>query len=133
VKNALIPCKIDLQILKLKNLEVVLSNANAEELVVGFNKEKNEYYIDRTKSGKTDFHQDFPGIFTAPRISSESRMTMTLVIDQTSIEIFADGGLSVMTGIFFPTTPFTNIKMRSSDGAVVNEIKYHGLKSILDK
>ena len=57
-------------------------------------------------------------------------MKTTLVIDKTSIEVFADGGLSVMTGIFFPTLPYNKIMMRSSDGAVVNEIQYHGLKGI---
>ena len=130
VKNASIPCQIDLDMLKRKNFELILSNPNGEELVFGFNKEKNEYYIDRTKSGKTDFHPDFAGISTAPRISSDSRMKTTLVIDKTSIEVFADGGLSVMTGIFFPTLPYNKIMMRSSDGAVVNEIQYHGLKGI---
>ena len=130
VKNASIPCQIELDMLKRKNFELILSNPNGEELVFGFNKEKNEYYIDRTKSGKTDFHPDFAGISIAPRISSDSRMKTTLVIDKTSIEVFADGGLSVMTGIFFPTVPYNKIMMRSSDGAIVNEIQYHGLKSI---
>jgi len=133
VKNASIPCQIELDMLKRKNFELILSNPNGEELVFGFNKEKNEYYIDRTKSGKTDFHPDFAGISTAPRISSDSRMKTTLVIDKTSIEVFADGGLSVMTGIFFPTVPYNKIMMRSSDGAVVNELQYHGLKSIFGK
>ena len=130
VKNASIPCQIELDMLKRKNFELILSNPNGEELVFGFNKEKNEYYIDRTKSGKTDFHPDFAGISIAPRISSDSRMKTTLVIDKTSIEVFADGGLSVMTAIFFPTVPYNKIMMRSSDGAIVNEIQYHGLKSI---
>ncbi len=133
VKNASIPCQIELDMLKRKNFELILSNPNGEELVFGFNKEKNEYYIDRTKSGKTDFHPDFAGISTAPRISSDSRMKTTLVIDKTSIEVFADGGLSVMTGIFFPTVPYNKIMIRSSDGAVVNELQYHGLKSIFGK
>jgi fructan beta-fructosidase len=133
VKNASIPCQIELDMLKRKNFELILSNPNGEELVFGFNKEKNEYYIDRTKSGKTDFHPDFAGISTAPRISSDSRMKTTLVIDKTSIEVFAEGGLSVMTGIFFPTVPYNKIMIRSSDGAVVNELQYHGLKSIFGK
>ena len=132
-KNASIPCQIDLQLLKVNNVELILSNPNGEELLVGFNKERNEYYIDRSKSGKTDFHQDFAGVFRAPRISSDNKLSMSLLIDQTSVEVFADGGLSVMTGIFFPTVPFNKIMLRSNDGAVVNEIQYRGLKSILGK
>lgn len=130
VRNTSIPCQIDLQILKERNFELVLSNSNAEELVVGFNKDKNEYYIDRSKSGKIDFHPDFAGVHTAPRISKEANMKMTLIIDRASIELFADGGLSVMTEIFFPTTLYNKIIFRSTDGAVINEIQYHGLKSI---
>jgi fructan beta-fructosidase len=57
-------------------------------------------------------------------------MKMTLLIDQTSIELFADGGLSVMTEIFFPSTPYNKIIFRSGDGAVANEIQYHDLKGI---
>lgn len=130
IKNGSIPCKIDLQLLKAQNFEMVLSNTNGEELILGYNKEKNQYYIDRTKSGKTDFNQEFSAVHTAPRISGDENMNMSLVIDQTSIELFADGGLSVMTEIFFPTTPYSKISFRSSDGAVLNEIQYHGLKGI---
>jgi fructan beta-fructosidase len=129
-KNAAIPCQVDLQMLKVNNFEVILSNPNGEECVIGFNKEKNEYFINRAKSGKTDFHKDFEGVFTAPRISSDNKMSMNLLIDQTSVEVFADGGLSVMTGIFFPNTPYNKIMIKSNDGAVANEIQYHGLNGI---
>ncbi len=49
---------------------IVLSNNVGEKLVIGYDRSKNRYYIDRTKSGKSSFNADFAGTFYAPRIAS---------------------------------------------------------------
>jgi fructan beta-fructosidase len=44
-----------------KNFSITLSNAAGEQVIVGFDAGANQYYIDRTKSGKTDFNKGFAG------------------------------------------------------------------------
>ncbi len=55
-------------------------------------------------------------------------MNITLVIDVASVELFADNGLSVMTGIFFPTTPFTDISIQSPGKIAIQQLQLHKLK-----
>jgi fructan beta-fructosidase len=129
VRQVSIPCRIDLSMDKAADLSIVLSNDMGEEVVIGFDKTANQYYIDRTKSGKVDFHKDFAARHVAPRFTTESKMDMTLVIDVASVELFADDGLSVMTEIFFPNKPYNKIHLRSADGAVIRKMDYAQLKS----
>jgi fructan beta-fructosidase len=113
------------------DLSIVLSNEMGEEVVIGYDKGANQFFIDRSKSGKVDFHKDFAARHTAPRFTSSSKMDMTLVIDVASVEMFADDGLSVMTEIFFPNKPYSKINIQSANGAVIKKLDYAKLNGTL--
>ncbi|RYZ96459.1 MAG: glycoside hydrolase family 32 protein, partial [Sphingobacteriaceae bacterium] len=81
---------------------ITLSNKSGNQVLIGYDAKAKQYYIDRTKSGKTDFEKNFSGRFTAPRLSAKTSSNLTLVVDASSVELFADDGLSVMTAIYFP-------------------------------
>ena len=98
--------------------------------MIGYDKEQNQFYIDRTKSGKVDFQKDFAAIHTAPRFTNDKKTTLTLVIDVSSVELFADNGLTVMTEIFFPNELYNKIHLQSADNMVINRLEYMDLKSI---
>jgi len=125
-----IPCRLSLQLKETNNFEITLSNTLGEKLVVGFDKASNQYFIDRTKSGKVNFTDNFSGRFTAPRLNPTTTMTIDLVIDESSIEVFADEGASVMTTIFFPNKPYNKIIMSSPQNLPVSKINYAGMQSI---
>ena len=125
------PCRINLSVDELKDFSLILSNDAGEELVIGYNKEENQYFIDRTKSGKTDFQKDFAALHTAPRFSKVSKMNMSLVIDLSSVELFADDGLTVMTETFFPNKPFNQIHIQSNDKLLIKKLEYIKMKSSL--
>jgi fructan beta-fructosidase len=108
----------------LNDYAITLSNDAGEELVIGYDKKANQYYIDRTKAGKVDFQHDFKGRFVAPRFATTNASDLTLVIDGTSVELFADNGLTTMTTIFFPNKPFDHIITKSIS------LKQTALKSI---
>jgi len=55
---------------------------------------------------------------------------MSLIIDVSSIELFADDGLTVMTEIFFPNKPYNQMLLQSNDKARFNKIEYFELKKI---
>ena len=115
---------------KIKSFSITLSNTLNEKVVVGYDQSANNYFIDRTKSGKTDFEKDFASKATAPRVSVAKNMNMILVIDDASVEMFADNGLSVMTAIFFPNENFSMINIGSSNDFQIKELTFHALKSI---
>jgi fructan beta-fructosidase len=122
--------KINLVFDRLESFSLTLSNNIGEKLIVGFDKGSNKYFIDRSKSGKIDFENSFAGIHAAPRLSDKINSDITLVIDQTSIELFADNGLSVLTDIFFPNKPFDKIEIESKNSVILKKMEYNNLKSI---
>jgi fructan beta-fructosidase len=124
------PCRINLSLEEIKDFSLVVSNDMGEELVMGFDKKQNNYFIDRTKSGKTDFQKEFAGRHAAPRFTNNGKMNISLLIDVSSVELFADDGLTVMTAIFFPNKPYNQIHIESPDNILIKKIEYINLKSI---
>jgi sucrose-6-phosphate hydrolase SacC (GH32 family) len=95
-----------------------LYNSKGENLLIGFDKIKGEFYINRTNAGKSDFSKDFNGIHISPYALTGSSVDMHLIIDAASIELFAMNGKVVMTEIFFPTEGFSDIRLFSKNGSV---------------
>jgi fructan beta-fructosidase len=124
------PCRINLQLEEIKDLSLTISNTLGEEVVIGYDKKKNQYFIDRTQSGKTGFEKEFAGRSAAPRFSHNGKMNISLVIDVSSVELFADDGLTVMTAIFFPNKPYDQIHIQSPAGALIKKMEYISLNSI---
>ncbi|MEY4279712.1 MAG: hypothetical protein RL377_1716, partial [Bacteroidota bacterium] len=108
---------------------IVLSNANKEQLVIGYDHLSKQYFIDRTKAGVSGFHPDFAAKHTAPRFANTKGLDMDIILDKASIELFADAGLSVMTELYFSTKPYTTIEIRSTTRTVVSKLAFHPLKS----
>jgi len=113
-----------------KDISIILSNNLDEELIIGFDKKQNEYFIDRTRSGKTNFQPDFAARHFAPRFTTNPKMEISLLIDISSVELFADGGLTVMTEIFFPSEPFNQVSIQSTDNALMKHFEYIKLNNI---
>lgn len=130
IKTLKLPCIINLSFEETKDFFFRLSNRQGEEVIIGFDKAQNNYFIDRTKSGKVAFHKDFAARHFAPRISSDPAMNISLVIDVSSVELFADDGLTVMTQIFFPNALYDQIDLRSNEDVILKKLEYIRLKNI---
>ena len=131
-KNGRVPGQYVLKINfdQIKSFHIVLSNYKNEHLLIGYDDQKKQYYIDRTQSGIIAFHKQFSGRFVAKRFVSTSKSDLTLVVDNSSAELFADGGLTVMSCIFFPNVPYNKISFISSENSVLKSIQLIDLKSI---
>ncbi len=123
-------CIIILHADEIKDFFLTFSNARGEQLAIGYDKATNHYYLDRIQSGRTDFNADFPKKYSAPRLTSDKELSLTLVLDVTSLELFADKGLTVMTSIFFPGLPFTHIDIGSNDHLLIGQASFSRLRSI---
>lgn len=111
-----------------QDFAIVLANEQGNELVIGYDKAANEYYIDRSKAGKTSFEKGFGKRHTAPRLSADANISLTLLADVASVELFADSGLTVMTDIFFPETNMNKLFIKSAKGLTLPELKYTVLR-----
>jgi fructan beta-fructosidase len=124
------PARLSLTSDKLESFTITLSNDAGEKVLVGYDKASTNYFIDRSNSGKVSFEKGFAKRHTAPRFSNKTGMDMTLIIDNASVELFADNGLSVMTEIFFPNSLLSNININSSSDFKIRSLEFNDMKSI---
>ena len=115
---------------QIADFSIVLSNKRGEEMIIGFDKKTNQYYIDRTKAGKKNFEIGFAKKYSASRVSKSKEMKLTIVVDVASVELFADDGLSVMTGIFFPNETMTGLSLKAANGIKINKVEVSKLDGI---
>ena len=96
-----------------------LSNAKGEKYRIGMDAAQNQFYSDRRQAGNHDFSKAFgKEIHLAKRENKDLKVKMHLLLDVSSIELFADGGQVVLTDLFFPSTPFDSMALFCEGGKV---------------
>ncbi|WP_028296231.1 glycoside hydrolase family 32 protein [Olivibacter sitiensis] len=113
-----------------KDFTIHLVNSKQEEVVIGYDAKDNNYYVDRSKSGNTDFKDNFVLKATAPRIA-KGKLSLRLLVDVNSVELFADGGLSVLSNLFFPSEVLDGLRIAAPEQLTLKNLKYQGINSIL--
>ncbi len=124
------PFKLHVSADQIESFSFTFSNRLGEKVVVGFDKASNSYYIDRTKSGIVNFEKGFAARHTVPRFSDRQNVDLTLIVDNASIELFADKGLSTMTEIFFPHEVLSAIQIHLQNNFTIQSIQLTRLNSI---
>jgi fructan beta-fructosidase len=112
-----------------KDFAIQLSNQKGQRVSVGYDVEANLFFVNRANSGDTSFSKSYPTEVYAPRFSASPTIRFTMVTDVASVEVFFDDGLSVMTAIFFPDEPLTDLAL-SGNEVSVQEMSITELKSI---
>ena len=106
-----------------------LFNSKGEEVRIGFDSTTKQYYLDRSRSGKSEFSPGFSGKHVVARESADAVVRMQLLVDASSIELFADDGQVVMTDVFFPNEDFDQVSLYARSGQVdlksgsINDLK----------
>jgi sucrose-6-phosphate hydrolase SacC (GH32 family) len=77
----------------------------AEETLVGVDQAKGTVFVDRTHSGKTDWSPEFPVRVSAPlKHPQAGSIPIEIVVDNNSIEVFAEDGETVLTNLIYPAS-----------------------------
>lgn len=98
---------------------------------IGYNTSTGEVYIDRTNSGYTTFGAGFDGVQSAKLPLNGNSVTLRILVDASSVEVFADGGQVTLTDQIFPTSGGTGVAAYASGGtAVVTSLSATTLGSI---
>jgi fructan beta-fructosidase len=82
-----------------------------EELILTMN--TNEFMLNRSGSGKTDFQEDFgKGIQRMPVPDlPDGEYEVRILMDRSSIEVFLNKGQYVMTAQLFPNEDYKTLKI----------------------
>jgi len=99
-----------------QDLSLRLSNEVGEELIIGLRPRQAALYVDRREAGRSDFSPLFAGRHTAWHPIAGRQASLRVFYDQSSVEVFADDGRTVMTELVFPSEPFTHYELRSKGG-----------------
>lgn len=109
--------RLDLEVASAETaFAIEFSNAQDQKMIIGYDPQKEMYYTDRRQAGDHAFSEDFGGIHYAPRIEQGRQHSIRLLVDVASSELFADGGKTVMTDVFFPDEEFTGLRLTVNGG-----------------
>ena len=123
-------CEIEFDIdasKKKGNTEIILSNEKGENVKIIYNAADNTISFDRKESGIVDFSIDFPAVTVAPTFTHDGRTSVHMLIDRSSIEMFAKDGRYAMTNLVFPNQPYSSMKVSSTAGAKISNLNIYPL------
>ncbi len=112
------PCRIRLTAPR-SGLSVRFARYDGGELIVGYDEATAQYFIDRTRAGNARFYPAFAARVVAPEKQQSDSIGLTIVLDRSSVELFAEDGKTVLTALYFPDTPFTDAFLQYKEGVKV--------------
>ncbi|WP_303042433.1 DUF4980 domain-containing protein [Duncaniella muris] len=123
-------CEIDMEISpkKAESVEIELSNAAGEKVVMIYDAKSDSLSFDRCKSGIVDFSQDFPAVTVSPAYTDGDKVGLRIFIDRSSIEVFGKDGRFAMTNLVFPNSPYSRLSVRATGGSVrLSDLKIYSI------
>lgn len=123
-------CEIDMEISpkKAESVEIELSNAAGEKVVMVYDAKSDSLSFDRCKSGIVDFSQDFPAVTVSPAYTDGDKVGLRIFIDRSSIEVFGKDGRFAMTNLVFPNSPYSRLSVRATGGSVrLSDLKIYSI------
>jgi fructan beta-fructosidase len=81
-----------------------LRTSEQEETVAGYSVKDSAVFVDRTRSGVVDFHEHFPGKHQAVMLPDQQCLQLRIIVDRSSVEVFAGDGLIAITDLIFPSS-----------------------------
>ncbi|KEO75465.1 glycoside hydrolase family 32 protein [Anditalea andensis] len=98
-----------------ENESFKLVNESGENITIQFDNANQKVYLDRSQSGKVDFHEAFASVQEMPLRKKLYKINMDIVVDASSVEVFINEGMYVMTAQVFNTNPFTRFEVHLSE------------------
>jgi len=111
--------EIDLEIPLLeatKKFGLRIFDGGEESTVISYQPEESLLYVDRTRSGRVDFHADFARLQFVPLLPIDGVIRLRILMDRSSVEVFANDGSVTLTSCIFPSTQSHALKLFVEEG-----------------
>lgn len=110
---------------------VRLRNTQGEYIDIGYDRNRQAFYIDRTHAGSKALPvKEFAAVHTAPFVVKGQTVDWRLVIDRASVEFFAAGGRVSMTDVFYPSELFRTVELFTEKGSIHADGEVTQLQSV---
>ncbi len=102
-----------------------------EETTIGVDWGLQQVFVDRTRSGNTAFDESFAGRHAGPlRGENRKQVTLRILVDRSSVEVFANVGSTVISDAIFPSRDSKELEAYSKNGeARIVKLDVWSLKS----
>jgi fructan beta-fructosidase len=129
----LLDINLEFEIGTAKEFGVKVRKSGSQETVIGYDVIQKKLFIDRSRSGDI-VDEAFPVKHYAPlELESNNRIRLHILVDRSSVEVFANDGRVVMTDLIFPDINSKSIELFSNDGVVkVKSLTIYKLRSIYE-
>jgi sucrose-6-phosphate hydrolase SacC (GH32 family) len=98
---------------------------------IGYDVERGEVFVDRTRSGDVGLNRDFATVSRAKVPVRDGRVRMKVWVDASSVEVFADDGRVAVTQLVYPPEGARGVDVWSEGGeASVVRLEGWGMRSI---
>ncbi|PRB40585.1 glycosyl hydrolase family 32 [Arthrobacter sp. MYb23] len=84
------------------DLRLLASADGSQGTVLSYTTSNGRITLDRTRSGDTTFHEKFASAESAPAALEDGILKLLIVVDQSSVEVFAQDGKVALTDLVFP-------------------------------
>ncbi|WP_074961968.1 PfkB family carbohydrate kinase [Paenibacillus sp. LC231] len=130
-KEDLLEIEANIDIRSAGEVQIKIQSSGQSETIIGYNPESQWLFIDRSKSGMTDFHASFACKHGARLVPDNGKIKLRIWQDRNAVEVYANEGLVVLTDQIFPDAPVNEISISTESGQVVlNSLHVHALQSI---
>ena len=109
------------------SFSLLLTSNAGDKLAIRYDAVEQIYSIDRRDAGLQDFSGDFPRRATALAIGDRQATDIALYFDRSSVELFADGGTTVLTNLVFPQAPLSSAVLDYAETPVNGRLTFADL------
>jgi fructan beta-fructosidase len=98
---------------------------------LGYDVKEGVLFVDRRRSGEVNFHPLFSGIHKAALAPENERITLRILVDRSSVEMFGNNGAVAVTDLIFPDQAANQLEVFASEGEVkLLSLDIYSMKSI---
>ena len=117
-RTQLIDLEMDLTSAREAGILLRRSADGSASLRISYNKEKRTVKVDRSKAGTSNFSEKFSPYHEValPSSGSDGKLRLRILLESSSVEVFAQDGAAVISDIFFPDWDNTGSSVFSMDG-----------------
>ena len=105
---------------------------DGERTTISYDLSKNKLNLDRRTSG-TIYDKDFASEYSCTLVPQKDRITLRILLDWSSVEVFANNGELVLSALIFPTPFGGGITIFVERGEIlIHQLKIHKIRSVWD-
>lgn len=89
-----------------------------EQTIIRYDAQQKKLFLDRSRSGQTDFHDRFAHVYTADMPPIHDTIRLQIFVDRYSVEVFGNDGLVVLSAIIFPSEQSRGLALMTESAPV---------------